>query len=151
MYLSSFKAEAYLTLVYPQHGFARNVDWSIVSSENVEGNPTITLELKDGPYSRSMWDYSFQALYKVSKFADFYTNFVIHVPVNYLCSFVFILSVIFQVTLDRNTLSTELKVTNTDGKPFSFTTALHTYFRVSIILYYHYFGDSFVQVSGISE
>ncbi|EYU40191.1 hypothetical protein ABFS82_08G078600 [Erythranthe guttata] len=83
-----------------QHGFARNSDWSIVSSENVEGNPTITLELKDGPYSRSMWDYSFQALYKV--------------------------------TLDKNTLSTELKVTNTDEKPFSFTTALHTYFAALV-------------------
>lgn len=32
----------------------------------MEGNPIVTLELKDGPYSRSMWDYSFQALYKVS-------------------------------------------------------------------------------------
>ncbi|KAH6755165.1 Galactose mutarotase-like superfamily protein [Perilla frutescens var. hirtella] len=83
-----------------QHGFARNLDWSIVSSETVEGNPSITLELKDGPYSRSMWDYSFQALFKV--------------------------------TLDSNALSTELKVINTDEKPFSFTTALHTYFRALV-------------------
>ncbi|KAL3619051.1 hypothetical protein CASFOL_037279 [Castilleja foliolosa] len=79
-----------------QHGFARNLNWSIASSENVDGNPTITLELKDGTYSRTMWDYSFQALYKV--------------------------------TLDKNTLLTELKVTNTDAKQFSFNTALHTYF-----------------------
>ncbi|KAL0332566.1 UNVERIFIED_CONTAM: putative glucose-6-phosphate 1-epimerase [Sesamum calycinum] len=49
-----------------QHGFARNMNWSIASSENVEGNPTVTLELKDGPYSRSMWDYGFEALYKAS-------------------------------------------------------------------------------------
>lgn len=42
------------------------MDWSVINSENVEGNPIVTLELKDGPYSRSMWDYSFQALYKVS-------------------------------------------------------------------------------------
>lgn len=83
-----------------QHGFARNVNWSIVNSENVEGNPIITLELKDGPYSRSMWDHAFQVLYKV--------------------------------TLDKKTLSTELKVTNTDQKPFSFTTALHTYFSASV-------------------
>ncbi|KAH6769498.1 Galactose mutarotase-like superfamily protein [Perilla frutescens var. frutescens] len=83
-----------------QHGFARNLDWSIVSSETVEGNPSITLELKDGPYSRSMWDYSFQALFKV--------------------------------TLDSNALLTELKVINTDEKPFSFTTALHTYFRALV-------------------
>lgn len=83
-----------------QHGFARNSDWSIVDSENVDGTPVITLELKDSSYSRSMWDYSFQALYKI--------------------------------TLDKKTLSTELKITNTDKKPFSFTTALHTYFSASV-------------------
>lgn len=44
------------------------MNWSVVSSETVEGNPTVILELKDGPYSRSMWDYSFHALYKVAKF-----------------------------------------------------------------------------------
>lgn len=83
-----------------QHGFARNMSWSIADSENVEGNPVLTLELKDGPYSRSMWDFSFQALYKV--------------------------------TLKPKSLSTVLTVTNTDERPFSFTTALHTYFRASI-------------------
>ncbi|KAK9284935.1 hypothetical protein L1049_024116 [Liquidambar formosana] len=83
-----------------QHGFARNMDWSVVDSENVDGNPAITLELKDGPYSRAMWDFSFQALYKV--------------------------------TLNTKSLSTELIITNTDKKPFSFSTALHTYFRASV-------------------
>ncbi|KVI02849.1 Aldose 1-/Glucose-6-phosphate 1-epimerase [Cynara cardunculus var. scolymus] len=83
-----------------QHGFARNSNWSIVDSENVDGSPVITLELKDSPYSRSMWDYSFQALYKI--------------------------------TLDKKSLSTELKITNTDKTAFSFTTALHTYFSVSV-------------------
>ncbi|XP_060675017.1 putative glucose-6-phosphate 1-epimerase isoform X2 [Ziziphus jujuba] len=83
-----------------QHGFARNLDWSIVDSENVEGNPIITLELKDGTYSRSMWDFSFQALYKV--------------------------------TLKTKSISTELTIINTDDKPFSFSTALHTYFRASV-------------------
>lgn len=82
-----------------QHGFARNSNWSIVDSENVEGNPVITLELKDSPYSRSMWDFSFHALYKI--------------------------------TLDKKSLSTELKITNTDKTTFSFTTALHTYFSAS--------------------
>ncbi|KAK7822590.1 putative glucose-6-phosphate 1-epimerase isoform X1 [Quercus suber] len=83
-----------------QHGFARNSDWSIVDSGNVEGNPIITLELKDGPYSRSMWDFSFQALYKV--------------------------------ILKTKSLSTELTITNTDNKPFSFSTALHSYFHASV-------------------
>ncbi|KAK9670200.1 hypothetical protein RND81_13G185200 [Saponaria officinalis] len=83
-----------------QHGFARNVDWSIVESESVEDKPTVTFELKDSPYSRSMWDFSFHALYKV--------------------------------ILDSTSLSTELTVKNTDDKPFSFSTALHTYFRASV-------------------
>ncbi|BFG39138.1 hypothetical protein CerSpe_254120 [Prunus speciosa] len=82
-----------------QHGFARNLDWSVIDSENVQGDPAITLELKDGEYSRSMWDFSFQALYKV--------------------------------TLQTKSLSTELVIKNTDSKPFSFSTALHTYFRAS--------------------
>lgn len=42
------------------------MDWSVVDSNNVEGDPILTLELKDAPYSRSMWDFSFRALYKVS-------------------------------------------------------------------------------------
>ncbi|GMH14694.1 hypothetical protein Nepgr_016535 [Nepenthes gracilis] len=44
-----------------QHGFARNMDWSLVDSENVEGKPVITLELKDSPYSRAMKAFSFTA------------------------------------------------------------------------------------------
>lgn len=83
-----------------QHGFARNMNWSIVHTENVEGSPIVTLELKDGPYSRSMWDFSFQARYKV--------------------------------ILSAKSLSTELIIRNTDTKPFSFTTALHTYFSASV-------------------
>lgn len=86
--------------VIQQHGFGRNMDWSVVDSENAADNAAVTLELKDGPYSRSMWDFAFHALYKVVVGAD--------------C------------------LSTELKITNTDNKPFSFNTALHTYFRASV-------------------
>ncbi|XP_010465354.1 PREDICTED: putative glucose-6-phosphate 1-epimerase isoform X1 [Camelina sativa] len=82
-----------------QHGFGRNMDWSVLDSENSDGNAAVTLELKDGPYSRAMWDFGFQALFKVIVGAD--------------------------------SLSTELKITNTDNKAFSFTTALHTYFRAS--------------------
>ena len=41
------------------------MDWSVVDSDNADGNPVVTLLLKDGPYSRSMWDFGFQALYKV--------------------------------------------------------------------------------------
>ncbi|GAU42338.1 hypothetical protein TSUD_242350 [Trifolium subterraneum] len=49
-----------------QHGFARNLDWTVGDSENVEGNPVVTLELKDDSYSRAMWDFGFHALYKAS-------------------------------------------------------------------------------------
>jgi glucose-6-phosphate 1-epimerase len=42
------------------------MNWSITDSEVTEGNPAVTLELKDDSYSHSMWDYSFQALYKVT-------------------------------------------------------------------------------------
>ncbi|XP_011623716.1 putative glucose-6-phosphate 1-epimerase isoform X1 [Amborella trichopoda] len=80
-----------------QHGFARNMTWSVAKSENVEGNPVLTLELKDDPYSRSMWNFAFLASYKVA--------------------------------LNSKSLSTELVITNTDSKPFSFNSALHTYFR----------------------
>lgn len=83
-----------------QHGFARNLDWSVVDSDNADGNPVVTLLLKDGPYSRSMWDFGFQALYKV--------------------------------ILNSKSISTELIITNTDNKPFSFTSALHTYFSASV-------------------
>ncbi|XP_028551416.1 putative glucose-6-phosphate 1-epimerase isoform X3 [Dendrobium catenatum] len=37
-----------------------------------------------------------------------------------------------QVTLHSESFSTALSITNTDKKPFSFTTALHTYFSASI-------------------
>ncbi|XP_019444772.1 PREDICTED: putative glucose-6-phosphate 1-epimerase [Lupinus angustifolius] len=83
-----------------QHGFGRNLDWTVIDSENVDGNPVVTLELKDEPYTRAIWDFSFHALYKVS--------------------------------LDAKSLSTELKIKNTDNKAFSFSTALHTYFRASV-------------------
>lgn len=43
------------------------MDWTVGDSENVEGNPVVTLELKDDSYSRAMWDFSFHALYKVKK------------------------------------------------------------------------------------
>ncbi|XP_020249874.1 putative glucose-6-phosphate 1-epimerase isoform X2 [Asparagus officinalis] len=49
-----------------QHGFGRNMNWSLADSENSEGDPTVTLELKDDNYSRSMWDFSFHASYRAS-------------------------------------------------------------------------------------
>jgi D-hexose-6-phosphate mutarotase len=42
-----------------------------------------------------------------------------------------LLWVLTQISLEADTLKTELVVKNVDEKPFSFTTALHTYFAVS--------------------
>uniref|UniRef100_A0A0C9QXV6 glucose-6-phosphate 1-epimerase n=1 Tax=Wollemia nobilis TaxID=56998 RepID=A0A0C9QXV6_9CONI len=53
-----------------QHGFARNMTWSVVSSANPEGNPMVTLELKDDSYTHSMWDFNFLATYKVTLESD---------------------------------------------------------------------------------
>lgn len=83
-----------------QHGFARNVNWSLVDSENNNGDSAVTFELKETPYSQSMWDFCFQALYKV--------------------------------TLSSSNLTTVLTIRNTDNKPFSFSSALHTYFRANV-------------------
>ncbi|KAL0906815.1 hypothetical protein M5K25_025340 [Dendrobium thyrsiflorum] len=57
-----------------QHGFARNMEWSLKDSQNNEGEPVVTLELKDDPYTRSMWDFSFQALYKVTLHAESFST-----------------------------------------------------------------------------
>lgn len=83
-----------------QHGFARNLPWSIIGSENATGNPCVTFELKENDYSKGIWDHDFLATYKVS--------------------------------LEPTKLSTKLVVKNTDDKPFTFTIALHTYFRASV-------------------
>lgn len=54
------------------------------------------------------------------------------IPFSVECSFNF--SSCLQVVLDAKSLSTELVITNTDKIPFRFSTALHTYFRVSFFL-----------------
>ncbi|KAF9595148.1 hypothetical protein IFM89_037435 [Coptis chinensis] len=49
---------------FRQHGFARNMNWSIADSKSVEGNPIITLELKYDPYKCFYVGLHFKALYK---------------------------------------------------------------------------------------
>lgn len=116
------------------------MDWSVVDSENADDNAAVTLELKDGPYSRSMWDFAFHALYKV-----FFCQFLFFLLLQthscrlltkvpfLLTVFWFLVLGCFKVVVGADCLSTELKITNTDNKPFSFNTALHTYFRVSFL------------------
>ncbi|KAI5062208.1 hypothetical protein GOP47_0022747 [Adiantum capillus-veneris] len=49
-----------------QHGFARNLPWSISNCENDRGSPSVVFELKDNKYTQDMWNYTFLATYKVS-------------------------------------------------------------------------------------
>jgi len=52
-----------------QHGFARNLDWEVASTE--EGpNPTVVLRLADNDETRAMWPHAFEALYTVTLTAD---------------------------------------------------------------------------------
>ena len=94
-----------------QHGFARNLDWSVISSSADpnpdDPEPSVLLTLKDNEYTRSMWDYAFQATY--------------------------------EVTLRRDALRLELAVRNPEqdkkgrgnDDAFDFTAALHTYVEVT--------------------
>lgn len=52
-----------------QHGFARNLDWAIVST-SADANPDdpepmLELLLTDNEYTRKMWPYEFAAVYQV--------------------------------------------------------------------------------------
>lgn len=93
-----------------QHGFARNLDWSVISSSADpnpdDPEPAVMFMLKDNEYTRGMWDHAFQATY--------------------------------EVTLRRDKLKVEFCVLNpekdkkgrgNDG-PIDFTAALHTYVEV---------------------
>ncbi|XP_024540682.1 putative glucose-6-phosphate 1-epimerase [Selaginella moellendorffii] len=52
--------------VMQQHGFARNVPWTLSTTENYSGCPSVTLELEPSDYSRNMWDCDFKIEYKVT-------------------------------------------------------------------------------------
>ena len=94
-----------------QHGFARNLDWSVISSSADpnpdDPEPSVLLMLKDNEYTRGMWDCAFQATY--------------------------------EVTLRRDKLRVEFAVLNPEqdkkgrgnDDAVSFTAALHTYVEVT--------------------
>jgi glucose-6-phosphate 1-epimerase len=94
-----------------QHGFARNLDWSVISSSADpnpdDPEPSVMLMLKDNEYTRGMWDCAFQATY--------------------------------EVTLRSQKLRVEFCVLNPEkdkkGRgnedPIEFTAALHTYLEVT--------------------
>ncbi|PSC73327.1 glucose-6-phosphate 1-epimerase [Micractinium conductrix] len=86
-----------------QHGFARNVDWSIATTsadpQPDDRDPEVTLLLEDSEYSRAMWPHKFKVAYSVA--------------------------------LHGELLRVDMRVLNTDDKPFEFTMALHTYIEVA--------------------
>lgn len=57
-----------------QHGFARNCTWKVVDSHadiNPDyPEPAVLLQLQDNDYTRSMWNYSFKAVYEVTLRSD---------------------------------------------------------------------------------
>ena len=89
----------------PQHGFARNSDWTVASTSADpnpdDADPSVELLLTDSDTTRAIWPHAFMAAYTV--------------------------------TLHGETLKTRLTVTNTGGEAFDFTAALHTYIEVADI------------------
>uniref|UniRef100_A0A7S0S6A0 glucose-6-phosphate 1-epimerase n=1 Tax=Mantoniella antarctica TaxID=81844 RepID=A0A7S0S6A0_9CHLO len=94
-----------------QHGFARNLDWSVIStSADVnpdDPEPSVLLKLRHNAYTREMWNEAFEATY--------------------------------EVTLRSSKLMLEFSVRNpgekerdaADARPITFTAALHTYVEVA--------------------
>ncbi|KAK7420165.1 hypothetical protein QQZ08_010521 [Neonectria magnoliae] len=105
------------TAKLPQHGFARNSRWEFLGRSTSEGS-TSSVKLDFGLSSENLAD-EIKALWPY-KFA-----------------------LIYSVSLDPETLSTTLVVTNDGDVAFDFQTLLHTYLRVSDI--------SSVEVSGLED
>ncbi|KAK7423933.1 hypothetical protein QQX98_000805 [Neonectria punicea] len=105
------------TAKLPQHGFARNSRWEFLGRSTSEGS-TSSVKLDFGLSSENLTD-EIKALWPY-KFG-----------------------LIYSVSLDPETLSTTLVVTNDGDVAFDFQTLLHTYLRVSDI--------SSVEVSGLED
>jgi glucose-6-phosphate 1-epimerase len=91
-----------------QHGFARNVRWSVATHTTTDEGARLVLQLSDTADSRALWPHAFQA--ELSVYISGAT-----------------LSVDLTVT---NTQDTAQADTATSDVPFRFTVALHPYFRV---------------------
>ncbi|KAG2434053.1 hypothetical protein HXX76_007781 [Chlamydomonas incerta] len=85
-----------------QHGFARNLDWA-VSTTSADPNP----DEKDPSVEVVLTESDYTLKMWPHKFKAVYT-----------------------VSLHGEQLNLQLRVINTDDKPFDFTAALHTYFEV---------------------
>jgi glucose-6-phosphate 1-epimerase len=85
-----------------QHGFARNLDWTLAST-SADPNP----DDKDPSVELVLQENEYTLKMWPHKF-----------------------KAVYSVSLHGEQLKTELKVHNTDDKPFDFTSALHTYIEV---------------------
>ncbi len=81
-----------------QHGFARNVRWTVESEACDTDGARVRLSLTDSDVTRAVWPYAFNAALDVAVLGAL--------------------------------LSVSLTVTNAGSVPFTFTAALHPYFRV---------------------
>jgi len=88
-----------------QHGFARNLEWTLSSSsadlQPDDKHPEVTLLLEESEETLKMWPHKFKAVYSVS--------------------------------LHGEQLRTDFRVFNTCDKPFEFTAAMHSYLEVQDI------------------
>jgi glucose-6-phosphate 1-epimerase len=91
--------------VLPQHGFARNSTWALGETSVVKGSGDISqsFTLEDNPTTRAVWPMHFKLT--------------------------------LTVLLKPTAISMQLRVQNlnSDGRPFSFTSLLHTYLGVEDI------------------
>lgn len=81
-----------------QHGFARNVRWTVESQTRDTDGARARFSITDSEGTRAVWPYAFTAALDVSVMGA--------------------------------SLTVSLTVTNTGSVPFTFTAALHPYFRV---------------------
>lgn len=113
-----------------QHGFARNLDWSVSSTsadlQPDEKDPEVELVLTDNEYTRAMW-YGL-ALYQQQSMA-LCKLFLITYQSLQCRDFSF--KLVYSVSLHGEELRTAYRVINTGDKDFDFTAALHSYFEVA--------------------
>lgn len=93
------------TKALPQHGFARNTKWDFLGKSTTEGSSNVKLDF--GLSSETLDDAS-KKLWPY-KFG-----------------------LLYSVTLDRESLTTTMVVTNDGDEPFEFQTLLHTYFKIKV-------------------
>lgn len=71
--ISQIRSSIYKSyLLIQQQGFPRNMTWLIIDSDNIEGDPVLTLEMTDDPYNHTMWIIVFSYLSFLQKIGFFY-------------------------------------------------------------------------------